>query len=115
MRYHIAGRWLNEVPDIISNVEAVETIITAPPNPPSRIDQAPPSPVSDVLPHANALMSEPRSKVLVIWAHDHGPPPRYFAGCGSGLVTGAGLAGALLGGGGVAGSAVGDTGSSSGI
>jgi hypothetical protein len=39
---------------------------------------------------------------------------RYFTGCGSGLVTGAGLAGTLLGGGGMTGSAVGDTGSSSG-
>jgi len=39
---------------------------------------------------------------------------RYFTGCGSGLVTGAGLAGALLGGGGTTGSAVGDTGSSNG-
>src|SRR6266567_9335577 len=114
MRSHIAGRWLNEVPDIISHVDAVETIITAPPKPPARIDQDPPSPVSDDLPHANALMSEPRSKVLVIWAHDHGPPSRYLAGSSSGLVTGAGLAGALLGGGGITGSAVGDTGSSNG-
>src|SRR6266700_5399101 len=40
---------------------------------------------------------------------------RYFAGCGSGLVTSGAFSGNLLGGGGLTGSRVGDTGSSRGM
>jgi hypothetical protein len=58
---------------------------------------------------------EPPRKLVVIYSYDHGSRPRYLAGCGSGLVNGAGLLGALLGGGGVIGSPVGGTGSSSGL
>ena len=72
-----------------------------------------PSPISDDLSRTNPLVFEPRSKLIVIYAHGRDPSLRYFAGSNSG-VTGAGLLGALLGGGGTTGSAVGDTGSSSG-
>src|SRR5437667_192198 len=56
MRSHIAGRWLVGVPDIISHVDAVETIVTAPPKPPLGIDQDPPGPVSDDLPRATSSL-----------------------------------------------------------
>jgi hypothetical protein len=112
VRSHIAGGWLIGMPDIVSHMDAVEPIIAAPKQ---ARNYHPPSTIGDNLSRTNALVFEPRGKLVVIWAPDHGPPARYFAGCGSGLVTGGGLLGALLGGGGITGSAVGDTGSSSGI
>ena len=99
------------MPDVVSHVDTVET--TAAPK--QTRNYHPPSAIRDDLSCTNALVFEPRGKLLVICAHDGDPRLRYFAGSSSGLVTGAGLAGALLGGGGISGSAVGDTGSFSGI
>jgi len=89
----------------------VQSVITGPKQTRS---YHPPSPISDDLSRTNPLVFEPRSKLIIIYAHNRDPSLRYFAGSGSGFVTGAGLLGALLGGGGTTGSAVGDTGSSSG-
>ncbi len=97
------------MPDVISHKDTVEPVITGPKQTRS---YDPPSPISDDLSRTNPLVSEPRSKLIVIYAHGRDPSLRYFTGSGSGFVTGAGLLGALLGGGGTTGSAVDDTGSS---
>jgi hypothetical protein len=74
----------------------------------------PPRPIGNNLSSTNALVSEPRSKLVIAYAHGREPHVSY-AGCGSGLVTGGAFSGGFLGGGNLTGSAVGDTGSSSGM
>ena len=115
VRLHITGGWLVGEPDIISHINAAKPVIAI--VKPIRGYHAP-STIRNDLSRANALVFEPPSKLVVTWVHYVNEPDRhlgYFAGSGSGLVTGAGLPGALLGGGGKTASAVGETGSSTGI
>jgi hypothetical protein len=85
--------------------------VVAAPKPSSTLH--PPSTIGNDLPGTNTLVLERGGKLLGVCAQepDH---VCYLAGCGSGLMTGAGLPGVLLGGGGRTGSLVGPTGSSSG-
>jgi len=115
MRSNITRGWLIEMPDVISHSHAVQPVIAVPKR--ASINH-PPRPVRDNLSRTDTLVFDPFRSFAEICEHDPDPhlSLRYFAGSGSGVITGGELLGDLLGGGdGRTGSAVGDTGSSSGM
>ncbi len=111
VRSHIAGGWLIGVPDVAFHEYTLQAVVAVPK--PTWVNH-PPRPIRNNLSSTNALVFDPRSKLVVAYAHGR-EHIRYFAGCGSGLVTGARFLGSVLGGGGLTGSSVGDTGSARGM
>ncbi len=95
VRSYIAGGGFIRVPSVIFHEYTMQAVVAAPK--PTWATH-PPRPIGNNLSSTNTLVSEPRSKLVIAYAHGREPHVSY-AGCRSGLVTGGAFSGDLLGGG----------------